>query len=56
MSDTVWLQSPSPLFVTGRYRNCTVAAGASPATVVFAFSVNAAGTHVLPPSRLYCHS
>jgi hypothetical protein len=56
MSVTVWLQLPSPVFVTGRYRNSTVAPGVSPGTVVFACRVAGAVAHVLPPSRLYSHS
>lgn len=56
MSDVGWLQSPSPVFVTGRTRNCTVAPGVRPDTVVLACSVLGTTTHVWPPSVLYCHS
>ena len=55
MSETAWLQSPSPVFVTARYLNCTVDPGVSPGIVVFAWIVEAAVTQVLA-SVLYCHS
>jgi hypothetical protein len=51
-----WLQSPSPVFVTPRYRKVIVAPGVSPAMTVFAYSVTGAASQVLPPSMLYCHS
>src|SRR5579859_401999 len=54
--DTGWLQSPSPVLVTARDLNRTVAPGAKPAMVVLAWSVTGAVTQVLPPSRLCCHS
>src|SRR5580658_2118452 len=55
-SDTGCVQFPSPVLVTGRYRNCTVVPAVSPVTVVFAWSVTGAATQVLPPSVLYSHS
>src|SRR5580658_6110189 len=55
-SDTGCVQFPSPVLVTGRYRNCTVVPAVSPVTVVFACSVTGAVTQVLPPSVLYSHS
>jgi len=56
MSWTVWLQLPSPVFVTGRYRNSTVTPGVKPVTVVAAWRVDGAITQVFPPSVLNCHS
>jgi len=56
MSTTAWLQSPSPVFVMARYRNCVAVPTGSPVIVVDAFSVPGVGTQVLPPSTLYCHS
>jgi hypothetical protein len=55
MSDCGWLQSPSPLFVTERYRNSTVSPGVRPDTTVLDWRVLGADTHVLPASVLYCH-
>ncbi len=55
-TDVGWLQSPSPVLVTARYRNMTVEATARPSTVVFACSVDGKVDHVLPPSVLICHS
>jgi hypothetical protein len=45
-NDTGCVQLPSPVLVTGRYRNCTVVPAVSPETVVFAWSVTGAATQV----------
>ena len=54
--DVGWLQFPSPVRVTPRLRNMTVAPGVSPESVVLAWRVLGMSVHVLPPSRLDSHS
>jgi hypothetical protein len=39
MSEVGWLRSPSPVFVTARYRNVTVAPGVRPETTAPGFAV-----------------
>src|ERR1019366_5637570 len=51
-----WPQSPWPLGVRARNRNCTLVHTGRPKMVVFACVVDSAAVQVLPPSALHSQS
>lgn len=53
---TTWLQSPSPVRLSGRNRKEQLVPTGRLVTVVRDCSVGGTAVHVFPPSELHCHS